>query len=225
MPDVEVKTKPSNELVSLFEQGANALISLAEIWSKIQTKGQEEGFSKEQLQDMFKPYLRRLGKNRHQIRYLFNMEEMKANSKEQYYNLRNISQSDIIAEREEEIRSLKLQLEEALQQKNKNKGPESISQLSRIEEKIRCYEQDLVEHHKDYVEGSQKKAVIVTELASDMEIKYTIQHKPLDTICMDILVWLKSKGLSDGAETFVYDSLPNKYKNLTKQEFISKAYF
>lgn len=87
--------KPSKALIALFDQAAGALVSFAQLWKKIQDKGEKEGFSNQELQDMFRPYLRkRLTPS--QIKYLYDPEYYKDKSKEQYSERKtaNISQQD-----------------------------------------------------------------------------------------------------------------------------------
>jgi hypothetical protein len=87
--------KPSKQLLSLFDQAANAFVSFADLWKKVQDKGKQEGFTEEEVWNLFKPYL----KNRlttSQIKYLRDADYYKAKSNEQYaeHKTANISQDD-----------------------------------------------------------------------------------------------------------------------------------
>jgi uncharacterized protein YbaR (Trm112 family) len=201
--------EPTQELVSLFELAANHLSNFVQVWLMIKEKGLKEGFTEKELQDMFRPYLRKIGKNKDQIYYLFHRDEQI----DRVNDNRKFTMEQLLSDKDEKIRSLQSQLDIL-------RSPESRNQLLYLEEKQRHLEQDLLDWQKEYVEWSEKKADIIKKLANDFEIKYTILHKPLDTICIDIFEDLKSKHCIDGdAETVLYNNLPDKYKNLTKQEF------
>ncbi|MDQ5870103.1 MAG: hypothetical protein M3530_10330 [Thermoproteota archaeon] len=84
---------PSNELASLIKETVETYFSVRELWSKVLDKGQEEGFTEKELQDIVRPLLKDM-LTRHQIRYLFHREEMKDASKKAYDKMRNITQID-----------------------------------------------------------------------------------------------------------------------------------
>ncbi len=87
------KKRPSKGLISLFEHAADVLGDWADLWKKILDKGTKEDFTTEELQFMFRPYLKkRLTTS--QIKYLYDPEYYKAKSKEQYAQreMANISQ-------------------------------------------------------------------------------------------------------------------------------------
>ncbi len=82
----EQQQDTSNELASLITQTVETYFTVRELWAKVIDKGQEEGFTEKELQDMVRPLLKDM-LTRHQIRYLFHRKEMKGASKKQYDNL------------------------------------------------------------------------------------------------------------------------------------------
>jgi len=83
-----VTTKqPSPELLSLIKAAAQSLIGFGELWNSIKKKGHDEGFSEKELQDILRPLLKPQ-LNKDQIYYLFNADQKKEQSKQQYH--RNI---------------------------------------------------------------------------------------------------------------------------------------
>jgi len=83
-----VTKQPSAELLSLIKAAAQSLLGFGELWNSIKKKGHDEGFSEKELQDILRPLLKPQ-LNKDQIYYLFNAEQKKEQSKEQYH--RNIT--------------------------------------------------------------------------------------------------------------------------------------
>ena len=87
---VSTDKKPSAELISLIKAAANDLLSFGELWQSIKKKGNDEGFSEKELQDMLRPFLKEKLDSK-KVWYLFHAEEQKDRSKQQYQNRTNIS--------------------------------------------------------------------------------------------------------------------------------------
>ena len=61
---------PSKELLSLIRQSIKVLVKFAELWKKVQEKGNTEGFDDEELQNFARPYLKQK-LTTEQIKHLF----------------------------------------------------------------------------------------------------------------------------------------------------------
>jgi len=82
---------PSPELLSLIKAASQSLLGFGELWNSIKKKGHDEGFTERELQDILRPLLKPQ-LNKDQIYYLFNADEKKEQSKQQYH--RNIPTDD-----------------------------------------------------------------------------------------------------------------------------------
>jgi hypothetical protein len=228
--------KPSDKLVSLFELGATAFQSFAEVWTDIRQKGLQEGFTEKELEVMFIPYLKAKGLNRHKIRYLFHTEEMKDASKKQYEQMRNITQIDkltflgvdneqeLLTQKEQEIIQLKSRIAEL--ERARELTADQKAQLAAINEKTQMHEQELLKFYKDVEQPwCARKADNVLEWAKDLEIEYTILGKPLGTILKDIVYQMKFRNVAEGGMELIYHNFPDKYKvNYSKSQMLYEIY-
>lgn len=206
--------KLTPELVKLFEQAAIAFHNFAEIWSEIRQKGQKAGFIEKELEEMLIPFLKAKGFTRHKIRYLFNSEEMKQSSKEQY--LRNITQNEGL---EQEVLKLQTRITEL-----ENLTPDQKIQLTTINEKIQKDIEEIVKNYKEIEEPwLQRKSDIALEWAKNLEIQYTILGKPLGIILKEIVFRMKFLDVAEGA--IIYETIPDKYKvNYSKSQMLYDIY-
>jgi hypothetical protein len=194
---IKVSVRPSEELIFLIKSAINQARTFLKTWESIKTKAIAEGLTENQLRPMLPKEW-----SKDQRYYFFHREEQI-----ERVQSRKFTTDDLIAQKDEEIRILKLKLEDALQN-NKIISAEEIAQLQRCEEKKRHLEQDLIEWQKEYVQWSAKKAEIINKWSSDLEIKYSILKRPLNTICIDIFENLKTKHCIDGdAEKILFDNL------------------
>jgi hypothetical protein len=75
--------QPSEDLISMIKVAGDSLLSFGELWGSIKKKGEQEGFSEKELQEMLRPYLKQKMDSK-KIWYLFNKEEEQERNKQNY---------------------------------------------------------------------------------------------------------------------------------------------
>jgi len=79
----------SPELLSLIKAAAKGLEAFGTLWQTIKDKGNAEGFTEQDLQDMLRPLLRdQLGMSKDRIYYLFHKEQKALANKQAYDKVR-----------------------------------------------------------------------------------------------------------------------------------------
>ena len=135
MVDVDTVSRdksPSPELFEMIQAAASSLTGFAQLWDSIRKKGNSEGFTDTELEDLIKPLLKQqLNMSREQIWYMFNKEKKAITNKEAYDSRRINTQNNNNKDPEKKYENIIHEKDEKLKEKDKviEEKDATISQL------------------------------------------------------------------------------------------------